>query len=127
TNKASPNVVEGGTLRVGTTSAIDSLNPFVGFQANSFLVWQSMYPYLGTYDNHNHIVPFWAKSWDTSSDGLTWTFHLPSNARWWPAVPSSWSSTARTTSPFSSATPTTGVRSPTSTGSGSRSTRTRTP
>jgi len=82
TNKASPNVVEGGTLRVGTTSTIDSLNPFVGFQANSFLVWQSMYPYLGTYDNHNHIVPFWAKSWDTSSDGLTWTFHLPSNATW---------------------------------------------
>jgi len=81
-NNKSPHVVEGGTLRIGTSSTIDSLNPFVGFQANSFFVWQSTYPYLGTYDDHNEIIPYWAKSWDTSSDGLTWTFHLPSNATW---------------------------------------------
>lgn len=81
-NKSSQQVVEGGTLRVGTTSTIDSLNPFVGFQANSFLVWQSIFPYLGTYDNHNKIVPFWATSWDTSPDGLTYTFHLHPDATW---------------------------------------------
>ena len=68
-NKSSQQVVEGGTLRVGTTSTIDSLNPFVGFQANSFLVWQAIFPYLGTYDDHNKIVPFWATSWDTARTG----------------------------------------------------------
>src|SRR5689334_20995561 len=45
---ASQQVVKGGTLRVGTTSTIDSINPFVGFQGNSFLVWQSTWPYLAT-------------------------------------------------------------------------------
>jgi peptide/nickel transport system substrate-binding protein len=78
----SAQVVEGGTLRVGTTSTIDSLNPFVGFQGNSFLVWQSTWPYLATYDDHNKIVPFWATSWDVSSDGLTYTFHLHPNTKW---------------------------------------------
>jgi peptide/nickel transport system substrate-binding protein len=78
----SQQVVEGGTLRLGTTSTIDSLNPFVGFQANSFLVWQSIWPYLGTFDNHNKIVPNWATSWDASTDGLTYTFRLPSGTKW---------------------------------------------
>lgn len=78
----SQQVVEGGTLRLGTTSTIDSINPFVGFQANSFLVWQSIWPYLGTYDEQNKIVPFWATSWDASPDGLTYTFHLHPDTKW---------------------------------------------
>ena len=43
----------GGVFRLGTSSTIDSLNPFVGFQANSLLVWQYTYPYLTSYDENN--------------------------------------------------------------------------
>jgi peptide/nickel transport system substrate-binding protein len=75
-------IQKGGTLRIGTSSTIDSLNPFVGFQANSYLVWYEEYPYLTEYDANNNIVPYFAKSWDVSSDGLTWTFHLASGAKW---------------------------------------------
>jgi len=77
-----PKILKGGTLRIGSSSTIDSLNPFVGFQANSYLVWYNEYPFLATYDTENNIVPSFAKSWDVSSDGLTWTFHLVADATW---------------------------------------------
>jgi peptide/nickel transport system substrate-binding protein len=75
-------VTEGGTLRIGTSSTIDTLNPFTAFQANAILVFLYEYPYLAQYDNKNEIVPEFATSWDTSSDGLTLTFHLTPNAQW---------------------------------------------
>jgi peptide/nickel transport system substrate-binding protein len=75
-------ILEGGTLRIGTSSTIDSLNPFVGFQANSYLVWFNEYPYLLSLDTKNNIVPYFAKNWATSSDGLTWTFDLVTGAKW---------------------------------------------
>jgi len=75
-------VVEGGIFRLGTSSTIDSLNPFVAFQANAIEVFIYTYPYLATYDAKNNVVPSFAKSWDTSPDGLTWTFHTVPNAKW---------------------------------------------
>jgi len=75
-------VKEGGTLRVGTSSTIDSLNPFVAFQANAILVFQYEYPWLTQYDAHNNLAPLFATSWSTSSDGLTVTYHLTPNAKW---------------------------------------------
>jgi peptide/nickel transport system substrate-binding protein len=75
-------VVPGGTFRLGTSSTIDSLNPFVAFQANAIEIFIYTYPYLTTYDSKNNIIPLFAKSWETSSDGLTWTFHTVPNAKW---------------------------------------------
>jgi peptide/nickel transport system substrate-binding protein len=75
-------VTEGGTLRIGTSSTIDTLNPFTAFQANAILVFLYEYPYLAQYDNKNELVPNFAKSWETSADGLTLTFHLTPNAKW---------------------------------------------
>lgn len=75
-------ILEGGTLRIGSSSTIDSLNPFVGFQANSYLVWYNEYPFLGSFDTKNNIIPYFANSWDVSSGGLTWTFHLVTGAKW---------------------------------------------
>ena len=62
-------VTEGGTLRIGTSSTLDTLNPFTAFQANSILVFLYEYPYLAQYDNKNELVPSFAKSWDISTDG----------------------------------------------------------
>src|SRR2546429_4203735 len=74
---------QGGILRIGTTEGIDSLNPFVGFNQDSYSTWFYVYPSLVQYDLHTYkFIPNFATSWQTSPDGLTWTFHLAPNAKW---------------------------------------------
>jgi peptide/nickel transport system substrate-binding protein len=76
-------VKQGGVLRIGTTEGIDSLNPFVGFNQDSYSTWFYIYPSLVQYDLHTYrFIPNFATSWQTSPDGLTWTFHLAPNAKW---------------------------------------------
>src|SRR5919204_6055502 len=76
-------VKQGGTFRLGTIEGIDSLNPFVGFNQDSYSTWFYIYPSLVQYDLSTYkFIPNFAKSWQTSSDGLTWTFHLVHGARW---------------------------------------------
>jgi peptide/nickel transport system substrate-binding protein len=76
-------VKQGGILRVGTLEGIDSLNPFVGFNQDSYSTWFYVYPSLVQYDLHTYkFIPNFATSWQTSPDGLTWTFHLAPNAKW---------------------------------------------
>lgn len=81
---SSPQAVkQGGILRIGTTEGIDSLNPFVGFNQDSYSTWFYIYPSLVQYDLHTYkFIPNFARSWQTSPGGLTWTFHLAPNARW---------------------------------------------
>jgi peptide/nickel transport system substrate-binding protein len=75
----------GGTLRIGSSSGIASINPFVGFNQDDFASWMYMYPSLLQYDttspNMNYISNF-ADTWSQSSDGLTVTFHTVPNAKW---------------------------------------------
>src|SRR5205823_1027677 len=75
-------IKEGGTLRLGTSSGIDSLNPYVAFQQDAYSTFEYIYPVMVEYDAALDIVPSFAKSWETSGDGLTWTFHTVPNARW---------------------------------------------
>ncbi|HYV77030.1 MAG TPA: ABC transporter substrate-binding protein, partial [Streptosporangiaceae bacterium] len=76
-------VKQGGILRIGTLEGIDSLNPFVGFNQDSYSTWFYVYPSLVQYDLHTYkFIPNFASSWQTSPDGLTWTFHLAPNAKW---------------------------------------------
>jgi peptide/nickel transport system substrate-binding protein len=76
-------VKQGGTLRLGTASGIDSLNPFVTFQQDSYSTFEYIYPFLIQYDTKTlQFAPDFATSWDQSSDGLTWTFHTRPNAKW---------------------------------------------
>jgi len=73
----------GGHLIIGTTSNIDTLNPFVTFQQNSYAAFEYIYPQLVQYnDDVSNFVPDFASSWKTSSDGLTWTFDTAPNATW---------------------------------------------
>ena len=65
---------DGGIARMGTTEPFDSMNPFVAFQAISYMVFTNVYPVLVQYDSHFKMVGDWATSWKTSKDGLTWTF-----------------------------------------------------
>ena len=73
----------GGHLIIGTTSNIDTLNPFVTFQQNSYAAFEYIYPQLVQYnDQMSDFLPDFASSWKTSSDGLTWTFDTAPNATW---------------------------------------------
>jgi len=74
--------VQGGELRIGTTYAIDSLNPFVAQSDYSYLTFEYIYPQLVQYNSKLQIVPDFASSWSESPDGLTWTFHTRPNAKW---------------------------------------------
>ena len=65
----------GGTFRIGTSSRIDSLNPYVAFNQDAYSTFMYIYPVLIQYDAPNaKFVPDFARSWKTSKDGKTWTF-----------------------------------------------------
>jgi peptide/nickel transport system substrate-binding protein len=71
------------TLTVAMLNDADSLNPFVGIEATSFEMWQLMYDYLITYSTKDlSVEPALASSWETSDDGLTWTFDVTDKATW---------------------------------------------
>jgi len=73
----------GGTLRIGTSSGIDSMNPFVGFNQDDYSTWLYIYPSLLQYDTRTYdYAPNFAQSWEVSKDGLTVTFHTAPDAKW---------------------------------------------
>jgi peptide/nickel transport system substrate-binding protein len=75
-------VKEGGVFRLADASSIDSLNPFVAFQADAYSTFEYIYPMLVQYNTKLQFVPDFARSWQESPDGLTWTFHTQPNAKW---------------------------------------------
>lgn len=65
------------TLTVAILNELDSLNPFVGIEAASFEAWALTYDYLIGYSMEDMSPePGLATSWETSDDGLTWTFDI---------------------------------------------------
>ena len=74
-----------GILRVGTTTYIDSFNPFNYIESQSFNGFIMVYPQLVQYTYGKKgfgVEGDWASSWTTSKDGKTWTFKLRPNTRW---------------------------------------------
>lgn len=75
----------GGVLRIGTSSGMDSMNPFVGINQDDFSVWMQIYPTLLQYDTTDESLPYigsFAEEWEVSDDGLTITFHTVEGASW---------------------------------------------
>jgi peptide/nickel transport system substrate-binding protein len=79
---SSSTVQEGGVFRLGTSSTIDSLNPFIAFQSDAYTTFEYIYPTLVQYTPSLKIVANFARSWKTSPDGRTWTFTTAPNAKW---------------------------------------------
>jgi peptide/nickel transport system substrate-binding protein len=75
-------VIEGGTFRLGTSSGIDSLNPYVAFQQDAYTTFAYIYPFLVQYDQQLKFAPDFAERWTTSPDGRTWTFTTRAGAKW---------------------------------------------
>src|SRR5215831_15151147 len=75
-------VKEGGVYRLGSPSSIDSLNPFVAFQADAYSTFENIYPELVQFNVKQQFVPDFARTWQVSPDGKVWTFHTQPNAKW---------------------------------------------
>jgi len=73
---------QGAVFRWATTSPIDSLNPFVAVQQNSFYTFEYIYPYLVQYGEGLQIIPDFAQSWQTTDGGRVITFRTRSGAKW---------------------------------------------
>ncbi|HEX5028295.1 MAG TPA: ABC transporter substrate-binding protein [Gaiellaceae bacterium] len=75
-----------GILRVGTTSYIDSFNPWNYIEGQGLNAMIMVYPLLVQVDYSKskgyYITGDWASSWKASKDGKTWTFKLRPNGRW---------------------------------------------
>jgi peptide/nickel transport system substrate-binding protein len=77
----------GGTaLRVAITQDIDSLNPFVAVFLSSTQVMRLTYENLTMVGPDNAVQPGLAESWESSPDGLTWTFRIR-DAQWSDGAP----------------------------------------
>jgi peptide/nickel transport system substrate-binding protein len=73
----------GGTFRIGTSSRIDSLNPYVAFNQDAYSTFEYVYPELIQYDKGNKkFVADFATSWHASKGGKTWTFKTRKGAKW---------------------------------------------
>jgi peptide/nickel transport system substrate-binding protein len=73
----------GGVFRIGTSSRIDSLNPYVAFNQDAYSTFEYIYPLLIQYDRANQkFVADFATSWKVSNRGKTWTFKTRPNAKW---------------------------------------------
>jgi peptide/nickel transport system substrate-binding protein len=71
------------TFIVGLTNEVDSFNPFLGIEAASFEMWALTYDYLVGYSMEDMSpAPALATEWETSEDGLTWTFTMRDDAMW---------------------------------------------
>jgi peptide/nickel transport system substrate-binding protein len=73
----------GGTFRIGTSSRIDSLNPYVAFNQDAYNTFEYVYPLLVQYDKSSkHFAPDFATSWKATNGGKTWTFKTRAGAVW---------------------------------------------
>ncbi|CAL9416237.1 hypothetical protein SUDANB121_01776 [Nocardiopsis dassonvillei] len=68
---------DGTTLTVAVAQQVDSFNPFTAQLAVTTNILSHVYDSLVTNEQEtSNPAPALAESWDTSDDGLTWTFHL---------------------------------------------------
>jgi peptide/nickel transport system substrate-binding protein len=83
TSAGAQNEDEKLVFRIGDTNDIDGFNPFKVVEVPSYEVMDLTYDLLVDFSpKDSSPVPGLADSWETSDDGLTWTFHLNEEARW---------------------------------------------
>ena len=76
------------TIRLGAdTQARGYPTPFAGIRGPGKLLSGYIFDSLTVQDVTGAQKPWLAKSWETSPDGLTWTFHLQENARFTDGTP----------------------------------------
>ena len=71
----------GGTLRLGMQTDPVGLDPHLSSATATRNMMEHVYDTLIFYSAEGRFRPGLAESWTTSTDGLTWTFHLRRNAK----------------------------------------------
>ena len=83
---AKPTAGGSGILRIGTTSYIDSFNPWNYIEGQGLNAMVMVYPLLVQTDYSKkegyYIARDWATSWKYTGGGKVWTFKLRPNAKW---------------------------------------------
>jgi peptide/nickel transport system substrate-binding protein len=71
------------TLRIGWLQEPDNLNPFVGVQGTSYMIWKMNYDLLVGFDAKTlEPRPELATEWSVSDDGTEWEFTIRDDATW---------------------------------------------
>jgi len=74
---------QGGVFIEASSTDASLLNPIIYSDAASFDVIQHIFPALINQDPFTgEVIPDLAESWETSEDGLVWTFHLRDDITW---------------------------------------------
>lgn len=74
-------------LTIGLGPEIDTLDPHRSTTVIAGTLFVELWEGLTSFDAAANIVPGVAERWETSADGLTWTFHLRADARWSDGTP----------------------------------------
>lgn len=65
------------TLTIAVSQEVDSLSPFLAVRRITTALGRLMYDFLTNYDpKTGETIPALAEKWETSPDGLTWTFTI---------------------------------------------------
>jgi peptide/nickel transport system substrate-binding protein len=71
------------TLRVAVTQEVDSLNPFISITRTGTDILRASFEQLTGYDARTLApTPGLAEKWESSADGMTWTFTIRQGAKW---------------------------------------------
>jgi peptide/nickel transport system substrate-binding protein len=73
--------------KIGISQKCDGVNPFTSWSSVSWECFRLGYDFLTWYDADYRPAPDLATSWETSEDGLTWTFHIREGMKWHDGVP----------------------------------------
>ncbi len=77
-----PGTAEKGAISVQITT-MSKMNPILQTYSNEFSIDRHIYDNLVKLSpEDNSVVPAAAESWETSEDGLTWTFHIRPGQKW---------------------------------------------
>ena len=84
-----PNVGKGmypGTSKKGSISVdvttLSVMNPLLMTYNNEFSIARHVWNCLVALDANNEIIPAAAESWESSDDGMKWTFHIRKGGKW---------------------------------------------
>ncbi|TDE14087.1 ABC transporter substrate-binding protein [Jiangella asiatica] len=71
------------SITIAVAQEVDSLSPFQAVRLITTNMHRWMYDFLTNYDPETgETIPALAEEWETSEDGLTWTYHLREDATW---------------------------------------------
>ena len=73
----------GTTFRKMYSGEVTTMNYLVTGSTNDLIIPANVIDTLVEYDAYGAIKPALAESWETSEDGLTWTFHLREGVKWY--------------------------------------------